>query len=198
MFEAFPKIARLSREVVITEKLDGTNSQVFIRPKDTNVFEFGFDIQVEIDGVPFLMRAGSRNRWLSNDSKGDNFGFAKWVHVNAHELVKLGPGRHFGEWYGQGIQRGYGLDHRRFALFNVSRWADDDVRPSCCHVVPTLYRGEFSTFAVEDALAELDECGSAAVPGFMEPEGIIIYHTAANVLFKKTLEDDAAGKAQAA
>lgn len=29
-FEGFPKMARLSREVVITEKIDGTNAQVLI------------------------------------------------------------------------------------------------------------------------------------------------------------------------
>lgn len=29
-FNGFPKIARLSRECVITEKIDGTNAQIFI------------------------------------------------------------------------------------------------------------------------------------------------------------------------
>jgi hypothetical protein len=29
-FKAFPKISRFSREVVVTEKIDGTNGQIFI------------------------------------------------------------------------------------------------------------------------------------------------------------------------
>lgn len=35
IFEAFPKIARYKRELVITEKLDGTNAQVAFFPLDT-------------------------------------------------------------------------------------------------------------------------------------------------------------------
>lgn len=32
--------------------------------------------------------------------------------------------------------------------------------------------------------------GSVAAPGFANPEGVVIYHTAGNVLFKKTLIKD--------
>jgi len=32
--------------------------------------------------------------------------------------------------------------------------------------------------------------GSMAVNGFMKPEGIVIYHTAANIFFKKTIDND--------
>lgn len=197
MFEAFPKIARLSREVVITEKLDGTNAQVHVvdLSREERALPGGF-VFAEDGGKEYAVFAGSRNRYIG--IYDDNFGFAKWVHDNAHELVKLGPGRHFGEWYGLGIQRGYGLNERRFALFNVSRWADDAARPSCCHVVPTLHRGEFSTSTVAAVLSALAEHGSVAVPGFTNPEGVIIYHTHANVLFKKTLEGDGKGKGHGA
>jgi hypothetical protein len=79
----------------------------------------------------------SRSRWITPDD--DNFGFAAWVEANRDELLTLGPGRHFGEWWGSGIQRGYGLPkgEKRFSLFNVSRWGES--RPACCHVVPVLY-----------------------------------------------------------
>lgn len=176
-FVPFPKIPRLSREIIVTEKIDGTNSQIFIAD----------------DGV---ILAGSRNRWLHIGD--DNFGFAKWVVEHQDELRELGPGRHFGEWWGGGIQRGYGLQkgEKRFSLFNVSRWADE--RPACCHVVPTLYRGEFSQGAIDDALAELRTNGSQAAPGFMRPEGVIVFHVAANMGFKKTLEKDAEPKGLAA
>jgi len=36
--------------------------------------------------------------------------------------------------------------------------------------------------------------GSVAAPGFPDPEGIMVYHTAASQLFKKTLEGDEGGK----
>lgn len=168
-FRPFPKIARLNREIVITEKIDGTNASIYIGE----------------DGA-FL--AGSRTKWLSVED--DNFGFARWALDNKEDLLNLGAGHHFGEWWGKGIQRGYGLTERRFSLFNVSRWADDELRPNCCHVVPVLYQGMFSESAIEKSLCTLRLYGSSAVQGFMKPEGIAVYHTAANTLFKVTLEKD--------
>lgn len=174
-FVEFPKIARLSREVIVTEKLDGTNAQIFI-------------------GDDGSIRAGSRNRWLT--AADDNFGFARWVEEHSDDLRLLGPGRHFGEWWGSGIQRRYGLTEKRFSLFNVSRWADE--RPACCHVVPILYRGNFDTAAVEGCIDHLRSHGSVAAPGFMNPEGVIVFHVAANIGFKKTLHKDEVPKALAA
>jgi hypothetical protein len=132
------------------------------------------------------VRAGSRNRWINPEE--DNFGFSTWVRDHADELRQLGPGRHFGEWWGSGIQRGYGLSEKRFSLFNTSRWALE--RPSCCDVVPILYLGQFSTQAVDDAINDLRQNGSRAAHGFMRPEGVIVFHIAGNVGFKKTLERD--------
>jgi len=172
-FVAFPKIPRLSREVVITEKIDGTNAQIY----------FTDDMQ---------MFVGSRTRWIT-PGKQDNTGFAGWCEANRKELEKLGPGRHFGEWWGQGIQRTYGLKEKRFSLFNSLRWTDE-VRPSCCHVVPVLWRGRFDTDQIERVLDNLREEGSMAAPGFMNPEGIIVFHTAGNFGMKKTLDNDALPK----
>ena len=170
-FVPFPKMPRLSRECIITEKLDGTNAQVFI-------------------GDDGSIRAGSRNRWVTPED--DNYGFAAWVERNKDALLHLGPGRHFGEWWGQGIQRNYSLTEKRFSLFNVSRWADE--RPACCDVVPVLYRGEFLTHEVLKALKRLSGGGSVAAPGFMKPEGVpegvIVFHVAGNFGFKKTLDKD--------
>lgn len=175
-FESYPKIARLSRECIITEKIDGTNAQIVIEDN-------GFG--------GFIVQAGSRNRFISPGKQTDNHGFAGWVDANLSELLKLGIGRHFGEWWGPGIgTRKYGIPEKRFSLFNVDKWGDDAVRPACCHVVPVLYRGPFNDDGVEAALASLIEFGSSAAPGFMQPEGIVIYHIAARTLFKKTLEKD--------
>jgi hypothetical protein len=38
--------------------------------------------------------------------------------------------------------------------------------------------------------------GSLAAPGFLKPEGVVVYHTAGNTLFKATIEDDAMPKSQ--
>jgi RNA ligase len=169
-FIEFQKIPRLARECIITEKIDGTNGVIYI-------------------GEDGEMLAGSRSRWITPTE--DNYGFAKWVEAHEAELMKLGPGRHYGEWWGQGIQRNYSLTEKRFSLFNVSRWADDAVRPACCHVVPVLGRDLFDAPALAlKALKKLKEEGSVAAPGFMKPEGIIIYHVAGNLLFKKTIEKD--------
>jgi hypothetical protein len=187
VFNGFPKMARLSREVLISEKIDGTNAQILITE----------------DGGFFT---GSRKRWIT--PQDDNFGFSAWAHENKEELMKLGTGRHFGEWWGQGIQRKYGLNHKRFSLFNVARWhlhgeepelipcADPRIKkyteelPLCCHRVPLLYRGIFDTKEANDLLESLKVFGSLAAQGFMNPEGIIVFHIAGNVGFKKTIEND--------
>lgn len=198
MFEAFKKIPRLTRDVVITEKIDGTNAQVTIEILSEGEAEGILGSFAEapfvifVEGVWYGITAGSRNRYLT--LAADNFGFAKWVYENLEDLAGLGEGTHYGEWWGQGIQRGYGLDHKRFSLFNTHRWLNGvDPRPACCHVVPVLDMGEFDTYAVEEVISGLRETGSLAAKGFGNPEGVVIYHTAAGVYFKKTLEKDGPG-----
>lgn len=177
-FSPFPKIARLSREVVVTEKIDGTNAQVYVNDDMTDLV------------------AGSRSRWITPED--DNFGFARWVQEHKEELLKLGPGAHFGEWWGAGIQRRYGLNEKRWSLFNVHRWGDPASRPPCCHVVPVLWRGVFDDFDPDQCLRDLAINGSSAAPGFMKPEGIVIFHTAGGYLFKKTIEKDSEPKGKQA
>ena len=248
-FEKFNKIPRLSRDIIITEKIDGTNAQIFIC-SDIYLNEYSLN-NSDLEGIRFPERfevddeirkfmgkhclyskivdnkylhvfAGSRRKgWLDTSSEGDNFGFAKWVQANAEELIKLGEGRHYGEWYGKGIQRGYELDEKRFALFNVGRWVKkrkltqlqmdiEDQRPEwqqkleekrefcpdCCEVVPVLYEGLFDTNIIDHYITGLKINGSDVVPGFMNPEGIVIYHTASGQLFKKTIKDDEKPKGQ--
>ncbi len=186
-FIEFPKMPRLSRECVVTEKIDGTNGQLCITD----------------DGQLFV---GSRSRWIT--PQDDNYGFAKWAQDHKEELLTLGPGRHFGEWWGKGIQRNYGLQERRFSLFNVIRWclhgqtpqpiptADpriikmQQILPPCVGLVPVLYRGMFSTDAVDVCLDNLRYGGSCAAPGFLNPEGVVVFHIAGNFGFKKTIIKD--------
>jgi len=173
-FEAFPKIGRLTRECIITEKIDGTNAQVIITDD-------------------LMIGAGSRTRLITPED--DNYGFARWVFDHKEELKLLGPGRHFGEWWGQKIQRGYGLKEKRFSLFNTSRWNAENV-PACCSVVPVLFQGLFSDRVVGNMIDMLRAKGSIAAPGWMTPEGVVAFHVATNVMFKKTLEKDEAPKGQ--
>jgi hypothetical protein len=171
-FEAFPKIPRLFGDIVITEKIDGTNGLIYID-----------------DYGEFFV--GSRTRWIGHHQ--DNKGFHAWAVAHKQELLQLGPGRHHGEWWGSGIGRGYGLTkgEKRFSLFNVSRWYDviqGSLAPACCHVVPILYQGQFTTDAVLDAQYQLRSEGSVAAPGFANPEGVMVYHVRAGSYLKAPLD----------
>jgi hypothetical protein len=186
-FTMFRKIPRLMREIVVTEKIDGTNAQLYITEEGA-------------------MWVGSRKRWIT--PAADNFGFAKWAYSHREELMQLGPGHHYGEWWGQGIQRKYGLSEKRFSLFNTYRWCESDpqrieprnpqdfepryqqVVPECCNVVPVIYKGLWDHWAIVNALTELRSYGSKAAPGFMDPEGIVIYHDQGKLYFKQTIEGD--------
>lgn len=183
-FEPFPKLARFNRQITVTEKIDGTNAQVAITE----------------DGDIYF---GSRKRWITPED--DNAGFARWGSQYREELVALlGPGRHFGEWWGQGIQRNYGLDHKRFSLFNTGRWSDDDFVGcgiATIGVVPVLdiwSPQQDATWAatatwphrVLRALDDLQFNGSVAAQGFARPEGVVVYHSASRQSYKITLDAD--------
>jgi hypothetical protein len=160
MFKAWPKIPRIeNKKEFYTEKIDGTNACVGITE----------------EGVMFCQ---SRSRIITPDD--DNFGFAKWAYANKDELLKLGPGYHYGEWWGLGIQRGYGLTEKRFSLFNTKRWGPHNPNtPLCCHVVPTI-----NANTVEEAKNKLIECGSLASPRFMAVEGVVIYEAQSDSYWK--------------
>lgn len=188
LFEPFQKIARLKRECLITEKIDGTNAQIHIvrslAPEEGAIAHKSLGTAGDLS-----MFAGSRTRYITPTD--DNFGFARWVQAHTDELWSLGEGRHYGEWWGLGIQRGYGQTEKHFSLFNAWRWNDANPnRPACCGVVPNLYTGPFSTEVTSTQLERLRTLGSVAVPGFMKPEGIVIYLSAARTYFKQTLEKD--------
>lgn len=177
-YPEFDKIARLSRECVITEKLDGSNGLIRI-------------------GEDGSMRFGSRTRWITPED--DNYGFAQWCCNNREDLKALGSGDHYGEWWGSGIQKRYQNQPKGFSLFNTKRW-NAETKPACCSVVPVLYQGIFSGEAVTSTMDALLANGSTASPGCMRPEGIIIWHVAAQIYFKKTFDkdDEWKGKANAA
>ena len=179
-FIGMPKIARLSREIVISEKIDGTNALVYISEDLSPITLQSGRV------VPFLV--GSKSRWIFPEN--DNHGFARWAYEHVEDLLKLGKGWHRGEWWGRGIQRNYGLTEKRFSLFNTAKWSDDTIRPECCRIVPVLYKGIFDTQIIDGVLKQLSIDGSYAEKNFMKPEGIVIYHTHGNFYLKKTIEND--------
>lgn len=182
-FSAWPKTTRLFRDITISEKIDGTNAAIHIVENP------------ELPGT-YAIQAQSRNRLIYPGKSTDNYGFAAWVSDNAAQLIELlGAGLHFGEWWGQGIGRGYDQSGRNFSLFNTDKHRDLDsavggvtVRP-----VPVLYRGPFSASVIRSALEELSVLGSFAAD-FPNPEGVCVFHSASRTVYKVTLDGNDAGK----
>ncbi|WBP87027.1 RNA ligase family protein [Kitasatospora cathayae] len=181
-FTPWPKTKRLFRDITVTEKLDGTNAAVHIYENADAPGTYGIAAQ-------------SRNRIITPDL--DNYGFARWVHENASALAELlGPGLHFGEWWGRGIQRGYGLDERRFSLFNTDyhRHTYAVIGGVEIQRVPVLYQGTFNEARIRSTLGRLAQYGSVAAPGFMNPEGVCVWHSQTRQVLKVTLDSNDAGK----
>src|ERR1019366_375189 len=116
-FRKWGKIPRWENTTyLLTEKIDGTNACIAI-------------------GTDGYIHAQSRRKIIT--PKDDNHGFAKWVEDNKEELLNSLPtGYHFGEWWGKGIQRGYGIEDKKFSLFNT-RMNIENV-PSCVCTVPLI------------------------------------------------------------
>ena len=229
LFEPFPKVPRLFRDCTITEKIDGTNAQVIVEPVLPN--ESLGEFEKRVGHTPLLYTtdntstivgvfAGSRSRIITPGKGTDNSGFAQWVLQNGVGLAcTLGQGRHFGEWWGQGVQGNpYKIEGKRFSLFNAGRWTSvynnqlkamqngQDVTPekgigteciesSICHVVPLLFQGVFSSPRADYYIDFLRRFGSRTVEHIAKAEGIIIYHEAAKQVFKVTCDNDGVPKA---
>lgn len=159
-FKPWPKIVRIEnkRAPVFTEKLDGTNACIAI-------------------GEDGSFHCQSRNKIIGIHD--DNYGFANWVEANKEEVLKLGPGYHFGEWWGFGIQRGYGMTEKKFSLFNTRRWGEHNPPPAGIGVVPMIRAS-----SIEEAKEILVSNGSFAAPGFMNVEGLVMYEPDTDTCFK--------------
>lgn len=186
-FEPFPKIGRINATATITEKIDGTNAQI------------------QFDGWGGML-VGSRKREIHPEGsvfdldtkkniKGtDNFGFAKWAYDNQSALYDfLGLGRHYGEWAGHGIQREYGLEEKRFFLFNSGRFGPgkQEIPEDLCRIgldtVPVLYDGPLGKDSIEIVMHNLKKFGSR-VNHYVNPEGVIVYLHGSRTYFKDTYE----------
>lgn len=198
LFPKFNKIPRWYKQFTITEKVDGTNGVIQVWGPATVPFGQTGVIRVEVpilEGTETAVRyvaAGSRTRWLDPTAGLDNHGFGRWVLEHAPEAAQLGVGVHYGEWYGSGINRGYGYmnGEKHFALFNSFRWREH--RPEGFGVVPVLWSGSGDDIdkGIGISLAELVYNGSVIAPGFKFPEGIVIYSDETKAMWKKYLVND--------
>lgn len=214
-FEEWPKTTRLFRDCIITEKLDGTNACVIFKKLDMKNpnGSIGAIRVFARDGSYYGLFAQSRKRLITPES--DNYGFATWALANHEELwYILGEGRHFGEWWGQGIQRKYDMPQKVFSLFNTTKWfapvaadpGDSPVQRAlemniCVDVVPTLEQCKFDSGRIRSVGNLLFETGSMATEKytgkiFDRPEGICVYHTASGAVFKYTFDNNDQGKWQ--
>lgn len=217
-FIKWESTARLFRDVVITEKLDGTNACVIferIAPEENDDISLIGKSPVRIfndNGYAFAVYAQSRNRLITPSN--DNAGFAKWVEKNADRLFHvLGEGRHYGEWWGQGIGRKYDMTEKVFSVFNTAGWFKEEVNEYeeltsrairaghlatlGIHIdaVPVLgvhtfneevIRGQADLLRLNGSLATLKYTGGR----FSKPEGICIYHKGADRVFKYTFDSN--------
>lgn len=158
-FEGFQEIKKLgSAALFITQKIHGSNAQVFIFKGSGGVLD---------------LAVGSRTRWIAPGN--DNYGFAEHVYAHKQEFIdKLGPGRHYGEWAGPGINSGEGLKEKTFVLFDHWKYPPERPLPPQTCIVPVLYSGQFDLSKVQECMNDLKDSGSKLVGGYMRPEGVVV------------------------
>jgi hypothetical protein len=168
-FPSYGKTPRWNKPVLVTEKIDGTNGLVYISP----------------EGV---VRPGSRNRWL-DEGQPDNHGFGAWVRANAEALAaELGPGHHYGEWWGGSIAKRYPGFPKVFSLFNAERWTDAGL--TVCSVVPVLASlDKPDSLEIAAIVSILKRNGSVVAPGCVS-EGVIVRFSVNGQVYKVLCEND--------
>lgn len=232
-FKKWGSTPRFHKGLHITEKLDGTNGGLSVEIVGHEDMSWHYSGQVPEDatyvthrtedgsdpGFGYLVRAQSRKRIITPGN--DNFGFAKWVWDNAEALANtLGMGYHYGEWYGEGIQKNpLAVKGRYWALFNTWHWArpENALRLSLSGVqglthVPVLHDesrdGPATWETIPAVLDRLRALGSLA-DGYMShplahkmdyhvegPEGIIVWHKETQQKYKILLHNDSIHKGQ--
>lgn len=186
-FRGWGSTPRWHKGLTITEKIDGTNACIVIYNGE--------------------VKAQSRKRMITPDD--DNAGFARWVYDNAGALMDtLGFGYHYGEWFGEGIQKNpLGIEGKRFALFHATKYTEANGyelnKVDGLETVPLLFHGQADAMTIGDILQGLSTFGSKVRgaktwieedTGFQisaKAEGIIVWHKETQQKYKILLEDDA-------
>lgn len=124
--------------------------------------------------------------------------FRNWAGTNRRDLIKLlSEGIYRGVWWGNGIGRGYGQDEQFFSFLDYAGYdesaptARDDRVDGLLHV-PVLYMGPLAPENGQDPVAEvlrrLQFAGSALVPGFKKPAGVVVTNLESGLHFDVELE----------
>lgn len=210
-FKSFSEIKALSKmQMYITQKIHGSNAQIFVYEKRTMVRTVSSDAKPEdfaaefpgktIEIAPYGedsstlalyfkeldLVCGSRNRWIYPHS--DNYGFATFIDQHKDEYIaKLGEGRHDCEWAGPGINSGEGLAQKTVVLFDHWRYKDKPL-PTGAVIVPVLYAGDLDLAKVQETMDLLKIEGSRLAPGFMRPEGVVV--SFAGHRYKKVFKEE--------
>ena len=154
----------LFRDVTISEKIDGTNAQVFVVAEDRGRRQPGRGLGGSL-----------RKRTTSVSRRGSPIMLTSCAS-SAQDVISA-------EWYGRGIQRRYGLQDRRFALFNSCTDGPRSARRAAA-IVPVLTTRTMGADVVSECLETLRSGGSLARSGFHAPGGIVIYHHASGGMFR--------------
>lgn len=197
-FRAWGSTPRLNRTIRISEKIDGSNAAVCIDTEAPSSLDFDQYTWVNVEEpegtVTYYVWAQSRSKVISPGKQTDNYGFAAYVHNNAHLLAEyLGAGRWFGEWAGLGIQKAYPTaTEKTFWLFPQDHLPDAAFENDgpLYSFAPILYEGPYDHgYPIDEVLTELHQSDSIAYPG-CDAEGIIVEWLQARLKFKITLVGD--------
>ena len=197
-YPKYPSIERFENIYsVISEKVDGTNGlmeihEVFPKPDSD---------------VTHVVTFGSRNKWI--DVHSDNAGFANFFTPHIDKIVRVPeilkanavneldnrnkacnmPIRIYGEWFGQSIQRTYGLKQKLFMPFHTLL-AKALIEAGVPNIIEPFifYTGKFDKSISDGFMDTLKTHGSCVVPGYFQAEGIVVYFPTYNFCLKDTFE----------
>jgi hypothetical protein len=203
-----PKLKRfgvtpeLFGDVTLCEQIDGHAIGIHIEALKANP---DGEVGVKPGDVLFYGAGGNANFyrvWVQNRQRivtpdqHDVHGVASWARAHAAQLAEtLGPGIHFGEWWGYKICRGYGLGpgDRRFSLYNTARWGFiDGTQVPSLYTQPVLWEGNFleGWATIRNEMDGLLNHGSVASPGYRHPAGVVLYHHSADVMMQHTFKTE--------
>lgn len=156
--QTFPDLFEIGEEVIVTEKLHGTNFQAGYIP-DLNNSEMFFDGNLYV-GSKGLSAKGfvlinnednSGNTYVKNLKNLIDNGFGDRIKALSERMGA--PIRVFGEVYGAGIQKGFNYGHNKpsFAVFDIQidwKFVPFDMMVELAEelgvtVVPILYKGPY-------------------------------------------------------
>lgn len=185
----FPTLFKEDEEVVVQEKLHGTNARFGYLPSVANTFwkkvlKF-FNLLPKFEYVYGSNNVELTNRTRTNQYYGYDVYGTTFERIKAKDKVKENE-IIYGEIVGPSIQKNYDYGHRKethFVLFDVKKVNEDETftwltpedvvqygKERGFDVVPTLYIGNFNA----DLVKKLTEGDSVYCPSQKIREGVVV------------------------